>query len=89
MSQKAELIEESQRNRIDQLDQPSGDCSIEDILGDKNQNKSPDQKSSPNKLNRKKKSHLQDGKKNQYKIANNDEKISNSSSPIINESLQK
>lgn len=43
LSQKAELLEQSQRDKMD-VDQYSENCSIEDILGDKLHSESPDQK---------------------------------------------
>ena len=90
LSQKAELLQDSQRLKANELDQKSEKCSLEDILGVDGL-KSPDDKQDSVKESSKEqgvagKTKLQ---KDIYRITNNEEKISNSSSPLINESLQK
>ena len=92
LSQKAELIEQSQRDKLD-IDINYEDNSIDDILGDKILQQSPDRTSKSKvekaKTKGKKANEISMSQADQYRITNNEEKISNSSSPIVNENLQK
>ena len=69
-----------------ELDEHSEKYSIEDILGNQPENSFESKKKQSDEKNTDKQANLSSS---QFKITNNEEKISNSNSPLINESLQK
>ena len=97
LSQKAELIEASQREMalqgLELGNENSEKYSIEDILGvvpdedDKKSAVTTDKQTKKKGKQGKNSKPVSVSKKSQFEIANNEERISNSNSPLINESL--